>query len=73
MEKSVVADNMRAIIESKGFKHIAVAERAGYTKQQFSDMLNGRRLITADDCIKFRSVVGCTYNDLFRRPEEQNN
>lgn len=69
MEKSIVANNMRFIVEAKGFKHSAVAERAGYSRQQFSDMLNGRKLITADDCIRFRDAVGCTYADLFKKPE----
>lgn len=69
MVKSFVASNMRSIVEAKGFKHSAIAERAGYSRQQFSDMLNGRKLITADDCIRFRDAIGCTYADLFRKPD----
>ena len=69
MVRSIVADNVRTIIETQGYKHAAIAERAGYTRQQFSDMLNGRKLILADDCVKLHKALGCTYNDLFRLPE----
>lgn len=71
MKKSFVADNVRAIVDERGYKHAVIAERAGYTRQQFSDMLMGRKLILADDCMKLRDAIGCTYNDLFRRPEEK--
>lgn len=71
MKKSFVAANIRTIIDAQGYKHAVIAERAGYTRQQFSDMLTGRKLILADDCAKLREAIGCSYNDLFRRPEEQ--
>lgn len=70
LKKSVVAGNVRTIIDELGYKHAVIAERAGYTRQQFSDILTGRKLILADDCIRLRNAIGCTYNDLFRRPEE---
>ena len=71
MDKSVVADNVRSIVEERGYRYSAIAERAGYTSQQFSDMLNGRKLIKADDCIRLKQAIGCTYEDLFRKPDDQ--
>lgn len=69
MKKTYVADNVRTMIDEKGYRYSAIAERAGYTRQQLSDMLNGRKLILADDCAKLRKAIGCTYDDLFRKPE----
>ena len=69
LKKIFVADNVRTMIADKGYKHAAIADRAGYTRQQFSDMLNGRKLILAEDCARLKKALGCTYNDLFRKPE----
>lgn len=71
MKDSIVASNVRSLIDTYGYKHATIAERAGYTRQQFSDILNGRKLILADDCMRLREAIGCTYNDLFRKPEDQ--
>ena len=71
MKKAKIADNIRREIDSRGYKHNVIAERAGYTRQQMSDMLNGRKIIAADDLFRLCPAIGCTYNDLFRRSEEQ--
>ena len=71
LKKSIIAGNIRAIVDERGYKHAVIAKRAGYTRQQFSDMLTGRKLILADDCFRICDAIGCSYNDLFRRPEEQ--
>lgn len=51
MIQSAIAENIKSIIERKGLKHKAVAERAGYTSGQFSALLNRR-------CSDYRSA-GC--------------
>ena len=38
-----VITNVKHIIESKGMKQGVVAERAGFTPQEFSNVLNERR------------------------------
>ena len=43
METAVIP-NIRRIINERGLKQYVVAEKAGYSKQQFSAMLTGRRL-----------------------------
>ena len=44
-----VAKNIAGVIENKGLKQVYIAEKAGYSPQELNDMLNGRRLIKAND------------------------
>ena len=53
------------IITEKGLKKGSVAKKAGYTPQQFSDMLNGRRVIRYDDIPKLCESLQITPNELF--------
>ena len=53
------------IINEKGMKQCAVAERVGVSKQMFSDMLNGRRLIKPSDIVAISKALDVTPNDLF--------
>lgn len=54
------------IINERGLKQCAVAERAGISNQMLSDMLNGRRLIKARDVLALADALGVTPNDLFK-------
>ncbi len=65
---SIVANRVREIIKEKGLKQTAIAEKAGFSTQEFSDMLNGRRLMRAVDIASIISVlrgVGVDANYLF--------
>ena len=65
---SIVANRIREIIKEKGLKQTAIAEKAGFTAQEFNDMLNGRRLIRVVDIaaiIKVLEPVGVDANELF--------
>ena len=42
--KSIIARNIKRIIEESGYKQAAIAKKAGYTPGMFSNMLNGRVL-----------------------------
>lgn len=53
------------IIAEKGLKKCAVAQKAGYSPQQFSDMLKGRRKIHYDDVPKLCEALQITPNELF--------
>lgn len=44
-----LATGISVIIASKGLKKVHVAKEAGFSPQELSDMLNGRRLIKACD------------------------
>lgn len=61
--------NIVKIINKRGLKQGAVAERAGYSKQQFSNMLNGRRIIKPCDALSIANALGVTMNDLYETPE----
>lgn len=67
MKQSIVAENIRRIIDKHCYKQSAIARRAGYTRQQFCSMLNGRKLILADDCIRLRDALDA-YLTLDRTP-----
>ena len=60
-----VSTGTRRIIAQKGFKNIYVAERAGFTPQELSDMLNGRRLIKACDVPKLADALGVEAGDIY--------
>ena len=62
---SVVARNVEAIMRRKCLKQSAIAEKAGYTKQQFNAMLKGRRVIRDTDIMKIAYALDVDANMLF--------
>ncbi|WMI82067.1 helix-turn-helix domain-containing protein [Anaerotignum sp. MB30-C6] len=68
---ATIPKNVFRIIKEAGMKQCAVAEKAGYTKQQFNDMLNGRRVIKAKDILALSHALGVSPNDLFMEHEKQ--
>lgn len=58
------AENISKIIKDKGLKQLYVAEKAGYTPQEFSDMLNGRKLIKVCDIPKLAGVLNVNTDDI---------
>lgn len=61
----VLPRNIIRIINEKGVKQYVVASRAGFSKQQFSDMLNGRKIIKPCDALAIADALGVTMNDLY--------
>lgn len=69
---SVVAEQLKEIIKEKGLKQSSLAEKAGFTVQEFNDMLNGRRIIRAIDIAAIIGAlqdIGVEANDLFGNPK----
>lgn len=60
-----VIPNIRKIINERGLKQCAIAEKAGYSKQQFNAMLTGRKLITDSDILKIITALDVDANALF--------
>lgn len=60
-----LATGLKVIIAKKGLKNLHVAQTAGYTSQELSDMLNGRRLIKACDIPKLTKVLSVTSDDIY--------
>lgn len=65
MESGNIASGIKKVISSKGFVQRAVASRAGFTEQQFSDMLNGRKIIRADYLVRIADAIGVSVEDLY--------
>ena len=59
------ADGIARLIDEKGLKQVYVADKAGYTPQELSDMLRGRRLIKASDIPKIAYALGVTSNEIY--------
>lgn len=53
-----VIKNIRRIIFDKGMKQGFVAERAGFTPQEFSNMLAGRKLLRVEHIAPIASALG---------------
>lgn len=68
--KSIVAINVKRIINERCLKQCAVATRAGYSKQQFNDMLNERKIIRDMDIPKIAIALGVDANELFKKTED---
>ena len=60
--------NIKQIIEIRGYKKKAVAERMRYKENQFSDLLNGRRAVKLDDIIQLCEILEVEPNDLIKQP-----
>lgn len=60
-----VATRIKAIIKEKGLVQRVVAERSGFTAQQFTDMLNGRKVIRADYLPRIAATLGVDIRELF--------
>ena len=54
---SPVAENIARIIAEKGLKQVHVSEKAGYSAQSLSDMLNGRKLIKVSDLVRISAAL----------------
>ena len=63
--KPATREKIERIIKEKGIKQYAVANKAGYTKQQFNDMLNGRKIIKAIDILAIAKALEVSPNDLY--------
>ncbi len=66
---SIVAPNVKEIIKEKCLKQSAVARKAGYSEQQFSSMMNGRKIIKDTDILKIATALNVDVNQLFRKRE----
>lgn len=69
--KSAIAENVKKIIREKCLKQGALAEKAGYDCKKFSNMLNGRKVITDVDVIKIANALEVAPNDLYGIAEKQ--
>ena len=57
-------DNIRRLIRTKGLKQTFVAEQAGLTDQQLTDILNNRRLLRVEHLEPLARVLSVTIEAL---------
>lgn len=60
-----LSKGIQIIIAEKGFKNLYIAQKAGFTPQELSDMLNGRRLIKACDVPRLADALGVEAGDIY--------
>lgn len=59
-------ETIKSLIAESGMKQKAIAERAGFTEQMMTDMLNGRKVIKAEFIPALCQALGVTPNRLFQ-------
>lgn len=69
--ESEIANNVKKIIQYRCLKQSCVAKKAGYKPKVFSNILNGRKLVTDVDVIKIANALNVEVNDLFDYPSEE--
>lgn len=65
MTKDPIAAGIQHIMSERGLIQRAVAQRAGYTQQQFSDMMNDRKTIKATDIVPISRALGVTIQEVY--------
>ena len=65
MSMDPIAMGIRYLITERGMIQRVVAQRAGYTSQQFSDMLNDRKIIKAVDVLPISKALGVSVQDIY--------
>ena len=63
---------IKVIIAKKGVKNIYVAEKSGFTSQELSDMLNGRKIIKPCDALAIANALEVTMDELYVMDKECN-
>ena len=69
-QRDIIISNIRRILGERGIRHGKVAENLGISKQAFSFMLTGRRTIRAEYIPIIAKTLGCTCDDIFRMPKD---
>ena len=66
MDNERMSENIKGLIAESGMKQKVVAERAGFTEQMMTDMLNGRKVIKAEFIPALCQALGVTPNQIFK-------
>lgn len=67
-----VIENIKKLIKEKGMKQGAVAEKAGFTPQEFSNMMHGgRKLLRVEYIPRIAFALGVTSNEIYAAGEKK--
>ena len=61
-----LATKIRKTLEQRGFSQTAIAKKAGYSGQDLSYMLNGRKIIKVCDIIRIARAMQIPPEELFK-------
>lgn len=61
-----VCERLKLYIKKNGYKQCAIAEKSGFTENQFSQILNDRRSISADDLEIICNAMNASPNDIYK-------
>ena len=67
---AVIIGNIRRILDERGIRHGKVADNLGMSRQSFSFMMAGRKIIRAEYIPIIAKTLFCTYDDIFRMPKD---
>ena len=62
---SLLARNIKNIMNEKGLKQKAVAHKAGFSEKEFSAMLNNQKIIKVDEVMNIAKALDVTPNELY--------
>lgn len=65
-----VRDGIADEIQKRGFKQSAIAEKAGLTEQQLSDIICKRRKLDANEMFSLCKAMGIMPNVLFKKAQK---
>jgi transcriptional regulator with XRE-family HTH domain len=60
-----VAEGIKKIIRERAYMQSEIARRAGFTAQQFNDMLNNRKIIRADYMAPIACALGVSVQEIY--------
>ena len=60
-----IVQNIRKIIKERGLKQNFVANRAGFTPQEFNNILCSRQLLKTESIVNLCNALDVTPNELF--------
>ena len=66
----IIILNIRRMLDERGIRQTKVAEKLSVSKYAFNNMLSGRRIIRAEYIPIIAQALGCTCNDIFRVPKD---
>lgn len=66
-----VCERLKLYIKQSGLKQCSVADKSGFTENQFSQILNDRRSVSADELEVICNAMGASPNDIYKMEHRQ--
>ena len=60
-----VAVGIKNIIQDRAYMQSEIAKRAGFSSQQFNDMLHERKIIRADYMVPIANALGVSVQEIY--------